>query len=222
MLSDIEELVREGMREFAATVRVSPDLAARTYQQHKRRRLAAYAAAAGAVGAAGATAVAVGVAMSASPVSVAVPPSHPTASHSARSPRVQLAAWTVTRQANGTIKITFREAADAGGLQRTLRADGVPASVSRGRPNRACRPYQPARSSQAFWPFGSRPGPLGGQGSARNPKGSYNSPYALVIDPSAVPPEAGMQILLSGRPGAGDRFSLAIRLVQASPQCTGS
>ena len=38
MSSDIEELAREGMRQFTAPMQVSPDLAARTFERHRRRR----------------------------------------------------------------------------------------------------------------------------------------------------------------------------------------
>ena len=38
MSSDIEELVREGMRQFTATMRVSPDLAARACERQRQRR----------------------------------------------------------------------------------------------------------------------------------------------------------------------------------------
>jgi len=38
MSSDIEELAREGMRHFTATMQVSPDLAARTCERHRQRR----------------------------------------------------------------------------------------------------------------------------------------------------------------------------------------
>ncbi len=38
MSSDIEELAREGMRQFTATMQVSPDLAARTFEGHRQRR----------------------------------------------------------------------------------------------------------------------------------------------------------------------------------------
>jgi hypothetical protein len=38
MSSDLEELAREGMRQFTATMQVSPDLAARTCERHRRRR----------------------------------------------------------------------------------------------------------------------------------------------------------------------------------------
>jgi hypothetical protein len=38
MSSDIEELAREGMRQLTATMQVSPDLAARTFERHRQRR----------------------------------------------------------------------------------------------------------------------------------------------------------------------------------------
>src|SRR6516162_6549728 len=43
---------------------------------------------------------------------------------------IQLAAWTVVRQADGTIEVTLRQLRDPAGLQRTLRADGLPAAVT--------------------------------------------------------------------------------------------
>jgi hypothetical protein len=219
MLSDIEELARDGMRDFTATMHASPDLAARAYGQQKRRRLTAYASAAGAVGAAGAAAVALSVALPAGHVSGG----HPTASSASRSPGIQLAAWTVSREANGNIKVTFREATNIAGLQRTLRADRVPASVSfAGQQNSACQPYHPAGGSPAYWPFGPGTGPFDGKRFTHDARAAFNSPYALVINPSAVPSGAGVQILVSGTPGAADNFSLTMDLVQASQQCTGS
>ncbi len=47
-----------------------------------------------------------------------------------RQPAARLAAWTVTTQADGTIAVTIRELSDPAGLQRTLRADGIPASIT--------------------------------------------------------------------------------------------
>jgi hypothetical protein len=38
MSSDLEELAREAMGQFTATMRVSPDLAVRTYARHRQRR----------------------------------------------------------------------------------------------------------------------------------------------------------------------------------------
>ena len=43
---------------------------------------------------------------------------------------VQLTAWTAVKQANGNIRVTIRELRNPAGLQSTLRADGVPASVT--------------------------------------------------------------------------------------------
>jgi hypothetical protein len=63
MSSDLEELAREGMRRFTATMRVSPDLAARTWHRHRqRRRILRAGLALSAAGAVGAAAVIVTVA----------------------------------------------------------------------------------------------------------------------------------------------------------------
>jgi hypothetical protein len=189
--------------------------------QARRRRQGVLA------GAGGLAAVAAGVA-----VSVTLPTSHPAVSHPASStpasshpvgsnpassppisdPGVHLAAWTVTRQADGVIQITFREAADQARLQHTLRADGVPASVDfTGRQNPACRLIQ---------------GPVGsvfdGSRFAGNLKEAYETQDALVIRASALPPGDGVAIWTSGTPGAADNFQLQVSLVKASPQCTGS
>lgn len=46
-----------------------------------------------------------------------------------RGPRADLAAWTVTRTPAGLVTVTVRQLNDPAGLQRTLRADGVPSFV---------------------------------------------------------------------------------------------
>jgi hypothetical protein len=167
----------------------------------------------GVLGAAAAAAVA---------VSLALPASRPAASHPASSPGVQLAAWTVTRLAGGSIKVTFREATDPAGLQRTLRADGVPVSVTfTGQQNPACQPYT-SSGSTTFWPFGPATGPLDGSRFIHHAQDAFTTPYALVIDASALPAGAGLQIWTSGTPGSADNFQLNVSLVTASPQCTGS
>jgi hypothetical protein len=198
-----------------------------------RRRVPGVAAAVGVAAAAG---VAVSVALPASHPAASHPTAshsianHPIANHPASGPGVvQVAAWTVTRQAGGSIKVTFREATDAAGLQRTLRAEGVPVSVTfTGQQNPACHPY-PSSGDQAEpspgQPYG---GPLKGVLSgplstgSQNPAQSYTTPYALVIHPSALPSGAGLQIWTSGIPGPADNFLLNVMLVRASPQCTGS
>ncbi len=154
---------------------------------------------AGALGAAAAVAFA---------VSAALP-----ASHTASGPRAQLAAWTVDRHADGSIRVTIRELRDPAGLQHRLRADGVPASVTfTGQPNPACQGY-PGGGSQS-----QRRHLLS---SVVTPAGGRN---AMVIHPSALPSGGGLQIdaLFRHYPGPRGSFQVGVGLVQASPQCTGS
>jgi hypothetical protein len=161
-----------------------------------RRRVPAVA---GAVGAAAAVAFA---------VSAALPASHP-----ASGPGAQLAAWTVDRQADGSIRVTIRELRDPAGLQHTLRADGVPASVTfTGQQNPACQGY-PGGGSQS-----QRRHLLS---SVATPAGGRN---VMVIHPSALPSGAGLQIgaLFQHYPGPRGSFQVGVGLVQASRQCTGS
>lgn len=123
------------------------------------------------------------------------------------------------------------ELRDPAGLQRTLRADGVPASVTFiGQQNPACQPYPPPGnppSSLRHPPFG---GPLSKVlGSPfSNPPGD-----AMVIHPSALPSGAGLQIAVMRGipPGPGGPWLypkgsghpvVEVSLVKASPQCTGS
>jgi hypothetical protein len=124
-------------------------------------------------------------------------------------PSAQLAAWTVTRQANGSIQVTIRELRDPAGLQRTLRADGVPAAVSfAGQQNPACQGYAYESS----------------QSQRRQQLGSVvtvpaNGRDAMVIHPAALPSGAGLAINALFRHGLR---GFSVSLVQASPQCTGS
>jgi alpha-D-ribose 1-methylphosphonate 5-triphosphate synthase subunit PhnH len=134
------------------------------------------------------------------------------ASHHARpQPSVQLAAWTVVRQADGTVFVTIRELRDPAGLQRKLRADGVPASVTfSGQLPRSCRRY-PASTALTNRVVTIRQ-------AARFPIMVRRLPV-LVIHPSALPRGAGVAITPNG---LRVRIEVAIGLVHASPQCTGS
>ena len=142
-------------------------------------------------------------------MTVALPASHP-----AIAPSAQLAAWTVARQADGSIKVTIRELRDPAGLQQRLRADGVPASVTfSGQQNPACQGYPGGGSqSQRRQLLSSVAGPAGGSD-------------VMVIHPAALPSGAGLQINALFRHDPGQHGSLegfSVGLVQASPQCTGS
>ncbi|HEY1915101.1 MAG TPA: hypothetical protein VGH27_05940 [Streptosporangiaceae bacterium] len=146
------------------------------------------------------------------------------ASHQpARPATAQLTAWTVTRQPGGSISITIRELRDPGGLQRTLRGDGIPAAVTfLNQQNPACQPY-PYRPGQSRGPdrwttiLQIRPDGRKTQVIVLRPAGPGKG---LIIVPSTLPVGAGVQI---GAGPARDGFlPFWGDLVQASPRCTGS
>jgi hypothetical protein len=134
-------------------------------------------------------------------------------------------AWTVTRQADGTIQISRSgQMGDPAGLQRTLRADGVPASVTFiGQQNQACQLIPPQ-------PIGKPPL------VARVMHGGDMHGH-FFIHPSALPAVDGLQIAIAhgmasdplgpgpwpyGNPNGSGKPALISDLVKASPQCTGS
>jgi hypothetical protein len=158
----------------------------------------------------------------------------------ARLAHAQLTAWTVTKLADGNISVRINQFKDPAGLQSTLRADGVPASVTfASQRNPACHPYPggtPARGSvpplplrpstllkQVFPRPYQRLGQLPGTGPARMVKAGPPAPppsgnrTVIVIDPSALPGDAGVQL-------ASNDAATDLRLpvvVYASPRCTG-
>ena len=135
-------------------------------------------------------------------VALAVAALLPAGHQANRLPPFQLAAWTVVRHADGTVVVTVRQLRDPAGLQRTLRADGVPTTVTFfGHQPRACHRYS---ADQALMNkvFGESGPPL-------------------VIHPSALPDGTGVQ-LNPGHYPPGGPIALAAGLVHASPQCTGS
>ena len=194
-----DELITAVRDSFTGVRSATPveRIVSRSRAVRARRRVPGVAAA---LGAAAAAAVA---------VSVALPASHP-----ASEPDARLAAWTVARQADGSIQVTIRELRDPAGLQRTLRDDGVPASVTfTGQQNPACHGD-----------------PAGGSQSQRRQllnnvvAGRAAGQNIMVIHPSALPSGVGLQIgaLFQHYPGPRGSFQWAVGLVQASPQCTGS
>ena len=125
------------------------------------------------------------------------------ASHQGSQPGVQLAAWTVVKQTDGTVSVTIRELRDPAGLQRRLREDGIPASVTfSGQLPRSCQRY-PMDSALINRVFTSRP-------AGRSP--------VMIIHPAALPHGAGVEI---SPPAQRLMMNVAIGLVYASPQCTG-
>jgi hypothetical protein len=148
-------------------------------------------------------------------------------------PDAQLAAWIVTKLPDGNISVTVRQLQDPAGLQSTLRADGVPATVTFDQQlNSACRSYPagtpgpPGHISSllkaAFpTPYQDMPTPPAGPprmvpaGSSPPPLTPNGTP--IVINPSALPANAGVQLAASSSGTA----VLLPQLVYASPLCTG-
>jgi hypothetical protein len=129
----------------------------------------------------------------------------------------RLAAWTVTRQANGDVTVTISQLQDPAGLQATLQADGVPANVSFSGPpvSPACDLYRVGTFSESAAQLNSVVQLDPGDQSA-----------ILVIQPSALPSGTGLAIYdRPGEqlpPGSSFPFPLGVGLVYASQQCTGS
>jgi hypothetical protein len=218
-----DELENELRRTLARTAAdfESPDQARQRLLQrdyHPRRgnrRLAA-----GIIAAAAGVALVTGLGLSGVFGSASHQPSHPA--------HAQLAAWTVVKQADGTVSVTIREFRDPAGLQRELRADGVPASVifypGRLRPgepfrdlfdvkNNPCLTYSGGQGQLLKVVKGPRPARLGEQSTIS------------IIHPSALPSGAGVQFIATRNVGylqSRDRHALGVWLVQASRQCTGS
>ena len=122
-------------------------------------------------------------------------------------PGIELAAWTVVKHTDGSVDVTIRQLRDPAGLQRKLRADGVPASVIFGdtpnaQPN-TCQSYGHPELLQRVITPSTAPG---------QPRGIA---IVMTIHPSALPSNAGVQIITS-------QARVGVHLVAASQACTGS
>jgi hypothetical protein len=117
---------------------------------------------------------------------------------------IALAAWTVAKQADGTIEVTLRQLRDPAGLQRTLRADGLPAAVTfSGQLPSSCQRFA-----------------AGGDVIKQIFSGRQAGDYpVMVIHPAALPAGAGVAI---NPPDQWPITNVAMGLVHTSPQCTGS
>ena len=180
-----------------------------------RRRARAAAAIAGAAALAGVVAVA----------TVGAGATRPTIGKTA------LDAWTVSRGPGNTVTVTIRQLDDAAGLQRTLRADGIPARVEFLPVPRPTGPTNPPGS--ASMPLVEPTIPAGCTQPAMSLKKNLEiqdqifgqgmtdqlSDVALVIHVGAIPP--GIGIFLATETGESNGFGLGQGLVVAAPSCTG-
>lgn len=136
-------------------------------------------------------------------------PAQPPRAQGAQPPKVQLTAWTVAKLADGKVSLTIRQLRDTAGLQRTLRAAGVPASVL------TTGQADPCHSD------GSAGKVVTGTGATFTKESDAT---VMTIDTAALPSGDGVQFLAT--PGwsqsAGGPAMLSVRLVQASAACTGA
>jgi hypothetical protein len=171
-------------------------------------------------------------------VAVAVSALTPATHYAGQQTTVRLAAWTVAKLADGNISVTIRELKDPAGLQSTLRADGVPASVTflprlnpachrypGGMPGPAKRPWPPLLKAVFPRPYkqltiaapGATPSIV--QRVSVAPVPTPNS-VLITIDRSALPSNAGVQLAARS---SGTGFVLLLpEVVYASSQCTGT
>jgi hypothetical protein len=171
-----------------------------------RRRIPGLAG--GALAAAGAAALA---------VTTVLPPGP--ASH----PGIRLTAWTVAKRSDGSIQVTIREMRDPAGLERRLRADGVPAAVTY-----FSGQAGPCRAIVARYGETARPGVrnLGinpGAGIISVYPKRTGLPVVLIIRPGAIPPKTGVEIVSPYRVGTHTAVRLVIgtAVVHASQRCAG-
>jgi hypothetical protein len=206
--NELSTMVRESVTDVHSATPVA-QIISRGRAVRARRRTSVLA---------GAGAVLAGTALA---VTTLVPSGHPGVEGS-RHPgnplaNARLAAWTVTKQANGDIDVTINELQNPVGLQSTLRADGLPVRVS----------YS---SRQPVMRIGSKRMIVGGIGptyhgplrqdgqlpqlpckfypstdllnTAVNFPGGGTSPHGatvyLIIKPSALPTGAGLAMFVGG------------------------
>ena len=137
--------------------------------------------------------------------------------------RTTLAAWSVIKERHGLIKVTIRELRDPAGLERTLRAAGVPANV-----RFTHHFFQPSTSTL---PKGCLAPRMPHQDSIKLLERieADNVPYvpsgvAVLLRPSVIPHGLGLYLKAwAPKPGTQSAASLSMQtdLVQATPQCTG-
>lgn len=124
---------------------------------------------------------------------------------------VRLAAWTVIHQPGGQIAVTIRELRDLAGLQRQLRADGVPALVqfSSFGPRSAPR-HHPCVYPGHFPPARRDPGLMGRILPQRK---NASRQIAFTINPSAIPAHIGLWIRVKPPPANSDVFLDSMELI---------
>jgi hypothetical protein len=134
---------------------------------------------------------------------------------SARNPALD--AWTVTVGPDHTVSVTVRQLSDADGLQRTLRADGVPARVTFRDGIPSVTPPLPA---------GCRMAAMSETDNARVQDKIIGLPtgmpggVALTLHQQAIPDGVGLFLAIESG-SSSQSWGWGLDLVQVAPSCTG-
>ncbi|HMG61579.1 MAG TPA: hypothetical protein VK599_01395 [Streptosporangiaceae bacterium] len=132
-----------------------------------------------------------------------------------------LAAWRVSKNADGLVTVTIQQLRDPAGLARRLRADGVPANVVF-----LTHHFQPTTSPSAIPAPCQAPHISDAVNASLQAKILPDPPVGgtLAIRPSAIPHGLGVFVEAYAAPGTAGAGNNAIQtdLELASPQCTGS
>jgi hypothetical protein len=212
--------LRDALGEETQPVVPASEIIARVARRRVRRRVSEMT---------GVLAVAAVAAVAATAL---LPASHPASKQPSNLAHAQLTAWTVSRQANGTVLVTVREFRDRAGLQSTLRADGIPVSIifipAFGIPANVFTPGNPCRE---FTGDGNGPGTFSPLvlkvAHLVDPHAADPFQGGVIINPSALPDHVGLQLYITRGLGNSSLHHDAADgyfedLVQDSPACTGS
>jgi hypothetical protein len=211
--------LRDSLREETRPIVPASEIIARARRRRVRRLVS------------GMTGVLALAAVAAVILTALLPASHPAGSQPSQPVHAQLAAWTVSKQPDGTVLVTIREFRDRAGLQRKLRADGIPASVIFVEAGKV--PANPDRI------HGNPCRQFNGDGNATgdrrllmvahlvDPRAADPFQAGVVIHPSAHPRHVGLQLYITRNLGySSPQYHGAVAffedLVQASRACTGS
>jgi hypothetical protein len=134
----------------------------------------------------------------------------------------RLAAWTVTRTPDGIVTILVRQLSDPAGLQRTLRADGVPINVRFQGGTLSDTPPMPRACTRAALPdkgAAELQGKILGVPTETTP----GSKVALVVHTTQIPKGIGLNLTLQDVVVAPPDYTVgwSLGLVDATPACTG-
>jgi hypothetical protein len=140
--------------------------------------------------------------------------------HSPHPQQAQLAAWTVTKSPHGYIVVRVSQLSDPSGLQRTLRADGVPAAVAFQRGMIRLTPPLPRQCNNTGL---SPQADAAVQQKIMGPKLRSFTPdghrsVALTMRPAQIPKGIGLNLTVHSSTRS---WGWSLGLVRATPECTG-